>query len=65
MSHCLPAPPQVRNTLEIQFNSLQIDFDNLHHQLEEETEAGNGLRSQVAKASAEHLALKVGHTHFL
>ncbi len=44
---------QQRNQITIQFNSLQVDFDNLNARYEEEAEAAGLLRNQVSKITVE------------
>jgi len=52
---------QIRNTLEIQFNSLQADYDSLHGKFEEETETSGSLRNQLTKLQGEYQTLKVNN----
>ena len=49
---------QMHNQLEIQFSGLQLDYDNLRVQLEEEQESSVSIRNQLSKAQADYQALK-------
>jgi len=49
---------QLHSQLEIQYGGLQADFDNLRAQLDEETESGVALKSQLQKSQAEYQTLK-------
>lgn len=49
---------QLHSQLEIQFGGLQADYDNLKALLDEETEGGATLRSQLQKSQAEYQTLK-------
>jgi len=49
---------RLRNQLTIQLTNIQVDFDNLNARLEEEQEAGSGLRAALAKAQGELQTLR-------
>ena len=49
---------QLHSQIEIQFSSLQLDYDNLHAQFDEEHESSASLRNQLTKTQTEYQALK-------
>ena len=49
---------QLHSQLEIQYNGLQADFDNLRAQLDEEADGAGTLRTQLQKSQAEYQTLK-------
>jgi len=49
---------QLHNQIEIQFSSLQLDYDNLRAQLDEEAESSASLRNQLTKSQTDYQALK-------
>ena len=49
---------QQKNTLSIQINNLQVDYDNLNARFEEESETAGTLRVQYSKLQQEFQTLK-------
>ena len=49
---------QQKNSLTIQFNNLQVDYDNLNARFEEESDAAANLRAQHSKLQQEMQTMK-------
>ncbi len=49
---------QLRNQLQVQLGSMQVDYENALARAEEESDAATQLRAQVSRLNSELAALK-------